>query len=70
LPDQTGFTSPQFFEPPPSRPSRVTPAGTSTPTAASKPPSDSASARKTRPLAIVGLIGYGAYLAGNALRNR
>jgi hypothetical protein len=27
-------------------------------------------ARKTRPLAIVGLIGYGAYLAGNALRNR
>jgi uncharacterized membrane protein len=28
------------------------------------------SARKTRPLAIVGLIGYGAYLAGNALRNR
>jgi uncharacterized membrane protein len=28
------------------------------------------SARKTRPLAIVGLIGYGAYLAGNAVRNR
>lgn len=28
------------------------------------------SARKTRPLAIVGLIGYGAYLVGNALRNR
>ncbi len=28
------------------------------------------SARKTRPLAIVGLIGYGAYLAGNVARNR
>jgi uncharacterized membrane protein len=28
------------------------------------------SARKTRPLAIVGLIGYGAYLAGNAARHR
>ena len=28
------------------------------------------SSRKTRPLAIVGLIGYGAYLAGNAVRNR
>jgi hypothetical protein len=28
------------------------------------------SARKTRPLAIVGLIGFGAYLAGNALRHR
>jgi uncharacterized membrane protein len=28
------------------------------------------SARKTRPLAIVGLIGYGAYLVGNALRHR
>ena len=26
--------------------------------------------RKTRPLAIVGLIGYGAYLAGNVVRNR
>ena len=28
------------------------------------------SSRKTRPLAIVGLIGYGAYLAGNVVRNR
>jgi hypothetical protein len=28
------------------------------------------SARKTRPLAIVGLIGYGAYLVGNLIRNR
>ncbi len=28
------------------------------------------SSRKTRPLAVVGLIGYGAYLAGNAVRNR
>jgi hypothetical protein len=28
------------------------------------------SSRKTRPLAIVGPIGYGAYLAGNAVRNR
>jgi len=28
------------------------------------------SARKTRPLALVGLIGYGAYLAGNAVRHR
>jgi uncharacterized membrane protein len=28
------------------------------------------SARKTRPLAIVGLIGYGAYQVGNALRHR
>jgi uncharacterized membrane protein len=28
------------------------------------------SSRTTRPLAIVGLIGYIAYLAGNALRNR
>jgi uncharacterized membrane protein len=27
-------------------------------------------ARKTRPLAIIGLIGYGAYLAGNVVRNR
>jgi uncharacterized membrane protein len=27
-------------------------------------------ARKTRKLAIVGLIGYGAYLAGNVVRNR
>jgi uncharacterized membrane protein len=27
-------------------------------------------ARKTRPLAIVGLLAYGAYLAGNAVRNR
>jgi uncharacterized membrane protein len=27
-------------------------------------------ARKTRRLAIVGLIGYGAYLAGNVVRNR
>ena len=26
--------------------------------------------RKTRPLAVVGLIGYGAYLAGNVVRNR
>ncbi len=26
--------------------------------------------RKTRSLAIVGLIGYGAYLAGNVARNR
>jgi uncharacterized membrane protein len=26
--------------------------------------------RKTRPLAIIGLIGYGAYLAGNVVRNR
>jgi len=28
------------------------------------------SVRKTRPLAIVGLIAYGAYLGGNLLRNR
>lgn len=28
------------------------------------------SARRTRPLAIVGTIGYLAYLAGNAVRNR
>jgi uncharacterized membrane protein len=28
------------------------------------------SARQTRPLAVVGLIGYTAYLAGNAVRNR
>jgi uncharacterized membrane protein len=28
------------------------------------------SARKTRRLAIFGLIGYGAYLAGNVVRNR
>jgi uncharacterized membrane protein len=28
------------------------------------------SARKTRPLAVIGLIGYGAYLAGNVVRNR
>ena len=28
------------------------------------------SARQTRPLAIVGTIGYVAYLAGNAARNR
>ena len=28
------------------------------------------SSRKTRPLAIVGLIGFGAYLAGNVVRNR
>lgn len=28
------------------------------------------SARRTRPVAIVGLIGYLAYLAGNAVRNR
>jgi uncharacterized membrane protein len=27
-------------------------------------------ARKTRPLAVVGLLGYGAYLAGNVVRNR
>ena len=27
-------------------------------------------ARKTRRLAIIGLIGYGAYLAGNVVRNR
>jgi hypothetical protein len=27
-------------------------------------------ARQTRPLAVVGLIGYGAYLAGNVIRNR
>lgn len=27
-------------------------------------------ARQTRPLAVVGLIGYGAYLAGNGIRNR
>jgi uncharacterized membrane protein len=27
-------------------------------------------ARKTRPLAVVGLLGYGAYLAGNVARNR
>lgn len=27
-------------------------------------------ARKTRPLAIAGLVGYGAYLAGNVVRNR
>ncbi|WP_234834955.1 hypothetical protein [Mycolicibacterium stellerae] len=27
-------------------------------------------ARKTRPLAVIGLIGYGAYLAGNVVRNR
>jgi uncharacterized membrane protein len=26
--------------------------------------------RKTRRLAIIGLIGYGAYLAGNVVRNR
>jgi uncharacterized membrane protein len=26
--------------------------------------------RKTRPLALIGLIGYGAYLAGNVVRNR
>jgi hypothetical protein len=48
LPEQRGFTSPQFFE----------------------PATKSAFPRDTRPLAIVGLIGYGAYLAGNALRNR
>ncbi|MGZ6779078.1 MAG: hypothetical protein ACXVGO_08805 [Mycobacterium sp.] len=28
------------------------------------------SSRKTRKLAVVGLIGYGAYLAGNVARNR
>jgi uncharacterized membrane protein len=28
------------------------------------------SARRTRPLAVVGSIGYLAYLAGNAIRNR
>ncbi len=28
------------------------------------------SVQKTRPLAVVGLIGYGAYLAGNVVRNR
>lgn len=28
------------------------------------------SSRRTRSLAIVGLIGYGAYLAGNVVRNR
>jgi uncharacterized membrane protein len=28
------------------------------------------SARKTRRLAVVGLLGYGAYLAGNVVRNR
>jgi hypothetical protein len=27
-------------------------------------------ARQTRRLAVVGLIGYGAYLAGNGIRNR
>ena len=27
-------------------------------------------ARKTRPLAVVGLIGYGTYLAGDVVRNR
>jgi uncharacterized membrane protein len=27
-------------------------------------------ARQTRPLAVVGLVGYGAYLAGNVIRNR
>ena len=27
-------------------------------------------ARQTRKLAVVGLLGYGAYLAGNAIRNR
>ena len=27
-------------------------------------------ARQIRPLAVVGLIGYGAYLAGNGIRNR
>ena len=26
--------------------------------------------RKTRPVAVIGLIGYGAYLAGNVVRNR
>jgi uncharacterized membrane protein len=26
--------------------------------------------RQTRPLAVVGLIGYGAYLAGNGIRHR
>lgn len=26
--------------------------------------------RQTRKLAVVGLLGYGAYLAGNAIRNR
>jgi uncharacterized membrane protein len=26
--------------------------------------------RKTRPLAVIGAIGYGAYLAGNVVRNR
>lgn len=26
--------------------------------------------RKTRPLAVIGLLGYGAYLAGNVVRNR
>ncbi len=28
------------------------------------------SSRKTRKLAIIGLLGYGAYLAGNVVRNR
>lgn len=27
-------------------------------------------AQKTRPLAVAGLVGYGAYLAANVLRNR
>jgi uncharacterized membrane protein len=27
-------------------------------------------ARQTRPLAVVGLLGYGAYLVGNGIRNR
>lgn len=26
--------------------------------------------RKTRPVAVIGLLGYGAYLAGNVARNR
>ena len=66
----THFTSPGLFERSPSRPFRATPVSTSTPTAASRPPwgSDWSAARPAL-LAIVGGIGYLAYLGGNAARS-
>ena len=66
------FASPQLFDVDhQGRRSRATPASTSTSTAASRRRSDLGLVRtKTRPLAVVGAIGYVAYLAGNVARNR
>ncbi|WP_102141198.1 hypothetical protein [Mycobacterium hubeiense] len=65
------FTSPQMFEPitKPAFPRRTrqhiyTNGGIETALGLGL------SARRTRPLAVVGTIGYLAYLAGNAARNR